>query len=209
MEPMNQFFSQIKTLRDLCLILQEVKKDILPVLQKDLETAEFLKGAIIDYKLSLYFFLKWIKVNFKPQNILYPASGFDRIPKIVFGKNNVIHTSIEDLQDGGKKYFNQLGDGIKIVADNHNLPFESEIFDLVLLLDSTFEAIGECRDEIIRVATKGGIIILTRNIFQEDNVKDRISHYQQSKLLKILHPSLENYKKKKSNVEFFVFQKFH
>lgn len=181
---------------DIDSIKKEVEKDVRLILKEDRETAGFLKKVVFDYKLKLYLLLKWIDQEFNPQKILYPASGFDRVPKIAFGKKRVVHTSLE------KKYLAELGEEIKVAANNSNLPFKSSTFNLILLLDSSFEIIGYQRDEILRVLKKGGLLVFARNIFQDDLKKDRVDYYKKLGVLNLKYRLNFNH-----NLEFFVLKR--
>ncbi|MBI2034635.1 MAG: hypothetical protein HYT11_02785, partial [Candidatus Levybacteria bacterium] len=76
------------------IITEEVKKDIAPLLEEgDEQTAYFLQGVMQDLRQSTFSFLSWINRTEKPQRVLYPASGFDKIPKLAFGEEKVVHTS--------------------------------------------------------------------------------------------------------------------
>lgn len=171
-------------------ILNEVVKDVSPIQFEGSETADFYHQACLDCKEATYNFLQWVDEVYKPKSILYPASGFDVIPKLVFGEERVIHTSLEEYGPGGVRYFSRLGSGKKVIADNANLPFRNESFDVVLLLDSPFPVIGLQRDELLRVLAPDGVVVLSRNIFEDDSAIDRIAHYQNRKdLMNVIIPS--------------------
>lgn len=203
----NKWVKRGKLNNDLYLIKQEVRKDIAPLLEEDFQTANFLKYAIMDYRMNSYFMFKQIEERFKPSLILYPASGFDRVPKIAFGKEKVIHTSLEEHEEGGQKYFDQLGDGIKVIADNNSLPFGSSVFDAVLLLDSSFEIACNPKDEFLRVLKKDGIIVLAKNIFQNDENEDRVKYYFETGLFKKIKIATYFEFHNKSDTEFFILKK--
>lgn len=193
----------------LAFIEAEVEKDVAPIAEEDPATAEFLREVMDDYRKSSYSFFRWIKAEFNPDKVLYPASGFDQMPKIALGEERVVHTSLEEYEPGEEKerYFEILGKGKKVIADNVVLPFPESTFQAVFLLDSAFMLVREQRDEFIRVLEEGGIIILTKDVLVDDTENDRIQHYGQSPFLESLTVADQFQKQGEAGAEFFIFRK--
>ena len=190
-------------------LLTEVAKDIQMIQLEDKLTADFYHEACFDCKEATFKVLCWVDETYQPKHVLYPASGFDIVPKLAFGEDRVTHTSLEEKGPNGVLYFPRLGSGKKVIADNANLPFEKESFDIILLLDSPFPFVGKQREELLRVLAKGGVVILSRNLFEEDLTADRLAHYKKRHDLKeIIIPS-ELQASSLGHIEFFGLQKMY
>ena len=130
-----------------------------------LDTAAFYQEFLGDYKRRLYSFLNWVKGKYHPSSVLYPASGSDKMAKLVFGEEKVVHTSIEDYgEDKGEVFFDELGEGKKVVADNLRLPFSDSQFQAITLIEVDYELIENQRSEFVRVLEEGGVIAIARSI---------------------------------------------
>lgn len=115
-------------------IEEEVAKNVLPLREDDPWTANFVEEYDRDYKEAQYLLLDWLKNSFPTEKVLYAGSGFDILPKFVLGEEKVFHTSLEGYNTDEINYFSELGDGIKVVADNVELPFLQSNFNMVLFL---------------------------------------------------------------------------
>lgn len=122
-----------------------------------------------EYEKNRRGFLKWVEQFYRPQKIYYPGSGFDRLPKAVFGENRVTHLSLEEtgkvLLKGDKRkkvggYFSKLGSGKKVEGDFLHSPFKDESFDMVLVHDTPFDATEGGLVEFWRVLRAGGVLVL-------------------------------------------------
>jgi len=150
------------------IIKKEVEKSVLPLREDDPWTAELDEEYELDYKKAQYLFLNWLKSNSPSEKILYAGSGCDILPKLIFGEDAVIHTSMESYDGDETRYFPELGNGIKAIADNVDMPFPNSCFDMVLFFglytDSTVNQIIEAA----RVLAHNGLIIcddtITSNI---------------------------------------------
>jgi hypothetical protein len=141
------------------IIENEVVKDITPLVDEDSFTKEFFETVSTDYRISEYLFLKWLDENFSFKKILYAGSGSDIIPKLVFGDRKVIHTSLEEYDNGNTNYFPDLGDGIKVITDNRQLPFKDNSFDLVLYFGLPPEIVKDQVSEFKRVLKNNGLAV--------------------------------------------------
>jgi hypothetical protein len=148
----------ILTKETLMIIEQEVDKAIIPMLYDEPLSAEYCRDIETDYKTSQYLFLDWLHQMNSFQTILYAGSGSDGLPKLVFGENKVIHTSMESYMIDESKYFPNLGNGIKIVADNRKLPFPDSSVDLILFFGFSIESTASQLKEAARVLESGGCI---------------------------------------------------
>jgi hypothetical protein len=144
---------------DLLLIEREVIRDVEPIKEEDPETAEILE-IYTHFRISMYNFLKWSDNKFRPSRILYPASGHDVIPKLVFGEQRVVHTSVEEYY-GDQNYFTNLGEGKKVIALNQKLPFKKSSFDIIVIAGLP-ENVPEQLTEFSRALSVNGHIIFGR-----------------------------------------------
>lgn len=189
-------------------IEKEVQKDIAPILEEDPETAEFYKEAMTDYRERVYGVLSWVKEKFNPSSVLYPASGFDRMPKLVFEENMVVHTSLEEYKTGDRKYFEDLGEGKRVVADNVALPFPDSKFQAIVLLGLPYEFVAPQRNELVRVLDRGGVIVLARNIltdYDKEEVESWQNFAQDLPFEKLIVP--DQFQGGDLETEFLVFKK--
>lgn len=194
------------------IIEQEVYKDIAPILEEDLETAEILRVYMKDYRTSMYLFLRWFDRKINPQRILYPASGHDIIPKITFGQDRVVHTSLEGHKIPDKPYFLELGEGNKIIADNISLPFGNSTFQAVVLVNPP-EDIKIHLQEFDRVLEYVGALIIARmthELIHKDELditNGIVQYYEQSRRFKRVSIPDQLQKRGESETEFIVFRK--
>lgn len=180
----------------------EVLKATLPIRKEDPLTAEYIEEVERDYKVSQYLFLKWINNTFHQEKILYAGSGFDVLPKFVFGEEKVFHISLEDYKEGDCKYFPVLGSGLKVIADNQSLPFDKDNFEMVLLFGLPVETIEDQLSETIRVLKNSGLIVCDKTVINEDDLSGLFLDYE-----KIDVPALFQ-NRGISETEFFVFRKY-
>lgn len=111
---------------------EEVTKDIQRLIHLP-EDAKFGELVMREYREAQYSFLSWLNTEFPIQTVLYPGSGHDIIPKLAFGKEKVIHTSLEEYEcKDANKFFSSLGEGEKVIANNSILPFRDHSFDAIL-----------------------------------------------------------------------------
>ena len=179
----------------------EVLKATLPIREEDPLTAEYVEEVERDYKISQYLFLKWIDITFHHEKILYAGSGFDILPKFVFGEEKVFHVSLENYKEGDDKYFPLLGSGIKIIADNRQLSFDKDSFEMVLFFGLPIQTIKDQLSESVRVLKNSGLVVCDRTIINEDNLSDLFLDYE-----KVDVP--EQFQNRGvSEAQFFVFQK--
>lgn len=179
----------------------EVQKAIVGIIDDDSETAIFLEKVEMDYKVSQLLVLEWLERNTSLEKILYAGSGFDVIPKFVFGEEKVIHTSLEEYKIGDRKYFPDLGSGNKVITDNEQLPFSNSIFDMVIFFGLPTEIIIDQLSESNRVLKDGGLIICERTIINDGDPTKMFFDYERVKV-----PSrFQN--RGISETEFYVFKK--
>lgn len=190
------------------IIAEEVAEDIaIPLAMGDEETAAFLRDVMQDAREGTFSFLSWINKTTNPQRVLYPASGFDKIPKLAFGEDKVVHTSLENNRDKDEqRYYDKLGPGLKVIADNAALPFADDTFQAICLLDSQEEIIGEDLEKYTRILTPGGLIILSKNnvLNPEDN---RVEAYAQETSLEQVSVPEHFQLQGAAQVEFSLFRK--
>ncbi|RJQ37912.1 hypothetical protein C4559_02905 [Candidatus Microgenomates bacterium] len=186
-------------LQDYKAIKQEVLKDVGPIPRREAATAEFIKEIMFDYRVSSYFFLKWIDSTFFPESILYPACGHDILPKLVFGTERIIHTSLE----GSEEYFSRLGDGKKIIANNSALPFRDVCFKAVIICGVSTKSVSKWMKEFHRVLSKGGVVMIIKSML--DNLS--VEEYCTSSFYSPFPIPPKFQKRGKSETEFYVFKK--
>lgn len=150
------------------LIEKEVAKDVAPIVDEDPEMAEWLAEVQRDYRTREYLFLRWIDREFFPKRILYPGSGSDTIPRIAFGQDRVVHTSLESYKENDIDYFPILGMGHKIVADFSALPFGDGTFQLILFANLDRTVTETYLEEILRSMEKNGLLVLITNYLDVD-----------------------------------------
>jgi len=127
----------------------------------DLGGTDSVSFAHTDRERKRIPFLEWVRDTYEPSLLLYAGSGFDTVPRDIFGKQVVVHLSKEEgdrpLNEG---YFLRLGHGMKIGADFLWTPLKDGSVDAVYVHESpawvTTEAIGE----FSRVLRQDGILIL-------------------------------------------------
>jgi len=167
------------------VIEEETGKDIAFLLQgleeEDTETAEFYKDLLTDIRGNEYLFLNWLNQQNPPQKVLYMGSGFDVLPKKVFGEEKVTHVSMEDYRviEGitDEKYFPKLGTGEKAVADASAPPFPNDHFDLIFLqdIDLSSKEIGAWKGGAKRILKNGGMLAISKNMLSPDSSNEMIS----------------------------------
>lgn len=181
--------------------------------------------VLTDYAKSTYLILRWIDTKFDPRQVLYPGSGADRIPKTAFGEAKVIHYGLEEYwkSQGKQVFFDELGEGQKVVAEHGDLPFSDSSFQAILLLDAPIETVGFVREEAERVLAKGGLVILAQNVLmgKEDEVVateepefaeehrqiDIVEIYRKSPFFEEM-PVPEKFQNRGASLtEFFIFRK--
>lgn len=187
----------------------ETEKDVAPDAEDDPDTAEFNREVQQDYRETEYRVLEWLQQAYEPSQILYAASGHDQMPKLVFGEDQVIHTSLEHYQSAAtepSRYFPSLRGGLKVIADNRLLPFSTDTFTVLLLLGSTMSVVGGSREELLRVVEPNGIILLDRSVLTIEE-EDPISYFTASPDLTQLPVPGFLQSQGWSEAEFFLFQK--
>lgn len=190
------------------IIKGEVQKDIAPILDEDPETAEFLEMTMTEYREQVYSFLSWIKEEFKPSSVLYPASGFDIMPKLVFGEEAVVHTSLEGYKADSKEYFPELGEGKKVVAEVESLPFPESKFQVVVIMGVDYKFIAPWKKELLRFLDEGGVFVLARNImtdFDEEEIESWQGFAEGLPLEQLSIP--DQFRGGELDTEFLVFRK--
>jgi hypothetical protein len=126
--------------------------------------AELLQ-AELEAKARFYL---WLQQTARPHTVLYPGSGAEQLPQIVFG--NVIHVSLEEYNEQDPyQYFDALPEGQKVIADNAHLPFANDRFDLVFV-DSPFEDNDQHRSEFTRILSIGGSVVLSQTYETDEDV---------------------------------------
>lgn len=118
-------------------------------------------------------FLEYIREALKPFLVYYPASGWDTLPKEVFGANNVIHLSLrKDEKETG--YFEKLGDGIKIFGNMKNSPLADKSVDAIYLnLHGLDSVASESIKDFKRVLKDNGAVFVEgRNYYGQEKWGD-------------------------------------
>ncbi len=160
------------------IIKKEVEKSVLPLREDDPWTAELDEEYELDYKKAQYLFLNWLKSNSSSEKILYAGSGCDIIPKLVFGEEKVIHTSMESYDGDETKYFPELGSGMNTVADNINMPFPNSCFDMVLFFGLFTNTTEKQLREAVRVLTDEGMIALDDTITSNIDLSSYLHEFE-------------------------------
>lgn len=161
------------------IIKEEVEKSVLPLREDDPWTAELDAEYELDCKIAQYIFLSWLKTNISKDKILYAGSGDDVLPKIVFGEDKVVHVSMENYNGWETIYFPELGSGMKLVADNIDMPFPDSSFDMVMFFglytDSTLNQINEA----VRVLDHNGLIICDDTITSHIDLSGYLHEFEE------------------------------
>ena len=113
-------------------------------------------------------FLEYIKETFNVSLVYYPASGWDALPKEIFGIYNVIHLSLEE-DENEIHYFEKLGDGIKIFGDMRKSPIADKSIDMIYLnlYDGLDIIVCQSLEDFKRVLKNNGIIVVEgRNYYE-------------------------------------------
>lgn len=155
------------------IIRDEVRKLIVPCLLLDPISANYNKEIARDHKKSEYLFMQYLNISYSPQKIVYAGCGFDTIPKTVFSEEKVFHTSLEKFNKEDREYFNEIGNGHKIIANNIFSPFADSSFDLALLLGLEDQHIKNQKSEIVRVLKNNGLIVCD-NLLSFNNHHDEV-----------------------------------
>lgn len=159
-------------------IKKEVEKSVLPLREDDPWTADLDEEYELDYKKAQYLFLNWLKSNSLSEKILYAGSGSDILPKLVFGEEKVIHTSMESYDGDETKYFPELGSGMKSVADNINMPFPNSCFDMILFFGLFTNTTEKQLREAVRVLADEGVIALDDTITKNIDLANILSEFE-------------------------------
>jgi hypothetical protein len=94
-------------------------------------------------------FYRYIKKHFKPSLVYYPGSGFDKVPKSVFGKYHVIHLTLLEHQSNAN-HLERLGDGIEILGDINNSPIADNSVDMILIHGAANKKMLEDFDRVLK-----------------------------------------------------------
>lgn len=194
--------------KDFKSIKEEVLKDIKPIREEDFTTSVFLREIMYDYRINYYLFLKWVRNTFSPYPVLYPACGFDVLPKLVFGKGVVIHTSLEELNPKDRKtYFPYLGEAITVIADNRALPFIDSSFQAIIISGISADEISDWTKEFHRVLAIGGMLMVIKSALDDINIKQYFKKHLKLPYYIPLHVPGEFQNQGPSKTEFFLFRK--
>lgn len=204
----------------------EIEKDIKPITDALAgepeevinQTIDLYREVMLDDRESTYRFYSWVRDTYKPRRILYPAAGADVMPKLAFGEEKVTHTSLEEHiaveTAEQEKYFEELGEGRKVIADNIELPFAKASFQAVILTGSAYEDVGLTPEEIARVLDNEGIIILNQSQHTTDTKGGsqgkqdrRMSEFGKLDSLRSIAVPEEFQSSGASEIEFFLLQK--
>ena len=186
-------------------IKQEVANDVAPILEEDPDTAEYLADIMQEYRILEFKFLSLIDSNFYPEKVLYAASGFDIIPKLAFGNQKVVYTSLESYRGGDQDYFKQTKGGMNVVADNINPPFKNSTFETLLIFGLSDGDKRQQIEKLTRVVAKNGILILASNVI-DPTVSDETLQFLEKDFQRILVPE-EFHNKGISETTFYLFKK--
>lgn len=193
------------------LITQEVKKDIAG--EEDEQTREFYDELMKDQRESEFLLPTWYKEKVDPQRVIYMGSGHDVIPKHVFGEDKIVHLSMEDYlidEETGvkdKRYFPELGSGIKAIGDATEASFKNGSFDAVFIQDMTPDNIDSFGEEITRLLKDGGGVILSKTMLTSDKFEGQVSFLKESDNYKQVVVPQNLQSRGMSDNEFFVFRK--
>lgn len=180
------------------IIEKNIAMDVSIYFEEDVWTAGYDEENEFEYKKAQYFFLDWLNSCSVTNNILYAGSGSDLLPKFVFGENKVIHTSMEDYVQDNVKYFSELGSGIKVVADNIDLPFPNSSLDMVMFFGLSIETTEKQLREASRVLIGGGLIVCDNIVSEGIDLKNVFQNFEVIEVPKYLQSS---------EVCFFVLKK--
>ncbi len=182
----------------------------------DKESAKVQGQLIEDLRRGEYFALKWLDGQYRPETVLYPGSGGDRIPKYVFGGDKVVHISLEEYagkeEEIGKRYFEDIREGMNTIADVGFLPLQDSSVDLVVLLESNFIEEPRYIGELTRVLKSNGMILLSKDFMSYEDDKERES--KREKLANIFDglvfeklPTETDYGGENIDIEYYILRK--
>lgn len=151
---------------------QNQEKDVFACIQDS--GINLVKFSHCDREQKRINFLEWVHDAYHPHLLLYAGSGFDQIPKRVFGESVVVHLSLEETNRSYTKgYFMYLGDGMKIGANFLQIPLRDSSVDAVYIHDSPYEVTAAAVGEFTRVLHDRGILILDNG----DWTMQQVNHY--------------------------------
>ena len=163
------------------IIEEFVDASVAPIKDIDPDTAELHEEIMTDYLKHWSTSLRWIKDQNNPRRVLYPGSGFDLFPKLIFGERNTFHTSLDQYRNGDSRYYQELNSKYRIIADNKALPFSNECFDTTVLSGVDLPTIELWLPEITRVLIQNGSLLIGKSIY-ENELDEEMLHNVASKL---------------------------
>lgn len=161
--------------------------------------AKLQEQSIRDLRTGEYFVLLWLDEQYRPETVLYPGSGGDRIPDFVFG-SRVAYLSLEEYAEEdesgekiGKRHFEELEGVVRRLADVEALPLPNSSVDVIILLESSFVDEPDYVGEFVRVLKNDGVMVLSRDFtFHEEESEEEREAERESKRNELanLSPSL-------------------
>jgi SAM-dependent methyltransferase len=183
------------------IIEKSIAMDLSFYSEEDIWTAEQDEETELLYKKAQYLLLDWLKRTRVTDTVLYAGSGSDLLPKYVFGEEKVAHTSMEGYGSDNKKYFPELGSGVKVVADNVALPFPGLRFDMVLFFGLSTGTTKDQLREASRVLRNGGLVVCDNIVSCDINLEKIFPGFETIEVPKYIQNNEE------SELNFFVLRK--
>ncbi|HSV94589.1 MAG TPA: methyltransferase domain-containing protein [Spirochaetia bacterium] len=183
------------------MIEKEVEKLVSSYRDEDPWTAELDAVMESQYKKEQYLLLNWLNQIYTPDRVLYAGSGSDILPKFVFGEEKVVHVSIENYLGWTIKYFPELGSDMMVVADNNNLPFPNQYFDLVVFFGLSTDSTKQQIIEATKVLKENGLLVMDNIVADGLDFKEVLQHFQR------VFPSYQSVDRSFEELEFFTFLK--
>jgi SAM-dependent methyltransferase len=126
-------------------------------------------------------FIKYIDELYKPKFVYYPACGYDKVPKEVFGINNVIHLSLPE-NEPDVHYLQKLGEGIKLLGNMDDSPLADESVDIIWL---NLHGLGLSSNTLVdfnRVLKEGGHIVIEElHRYEREEWTELLSNFSEYK----------------------------
>lgn len=137
---------------------------------EDEETVKFYREIVVDQMEKEYQFLRWCEDSYRPNKLLYLGCGLDRVPECVWDRGKIIYVSMEDyllteLGTKQRKYFSDLEEGLRVIANGQYCPLANEAVDAVFIQSLPKEVVLTFREEILRVLKEKGKLLLSESVF--------------------------------------------
>ena|SRR3989344_950571 len=136
-------------------------------------------------------FLDWVKTTYNPQKVYYAGSGYDEVPKEVFGDKRVVHLSLEENKYGlPGGYFSRLKATNKVQGNIIDAPFKPKSFDAIYLHNVDIHSLVAALDEFNQVLKDDGIHVFDNDIWASEQIEYFITAAQDVFVLETIPENL-------------------